>query len=375
MRIAVNARFLLKGRLEGIGWYTHEVVRRLVQAHPEHEFIFFFDRPFDSDFLFGPNVKGVVLYPPARHYVLWWWWYEIAIPMALNRHQADVFFSPDGYCSLRTKTPTLMVTHDIAHVHYPDQIPAWASAYYNRYVPQYLKRANKIITVSDFVKQDIIQQYQIGEQKITIAGNACKEAFVPVQEEKQRAIKAKYSKGESYFFYLGALHPRKNIERLIKAFDDFKVQNKSTIQLLLGGRLAWQSNAIKQAWEHSPFQQDIHWLGYIPDDILPEIMGSALALTYVSLFEGFGVPLLEAMETEVPIITSKVSSLPEVAGSAALLVDPLSEKEIANAMGRMFNEADLRTQLIEAGKKQRQIYSWDKTAEIIWMELGELLII
>lgn len=375
MRIAVNARFLLKGRLEGIGWYTHEVVRRLVQAHPEHEFIFFFDRPFDSDFLFGPNVTGVVLYPPARHYVLWWWWYEIAIPMALRRHKADAFFSPDGYCSLRAKTPTLMVTHDIAHVHYPDQIPAWARVYYHRYVPQYLKRANKIITVSDFVKRDIIQQYGIKAQKITIAGNACKAGFVPVSEERQQVIRAKYTKGNPFFFYLGALHPRKNIERLIRAFGYFKTQNDSTIQLLLGGRLAWQSDTIKQAWKNSPFQSAIHWLGYIPDAILPEIMGSALALTYVSLFEGFGVPLLEAMEAEIPIITSNVSSLPEVAGSAALLVDPQSEEEIANAMERILNETDLRTQLIEAGKKQKQMYSWDKTAEVIWTELGELLII
>lgn len=369
MRIAVNTRFLLKDRLEGIGWYTHEVLRRIVEQHPEEEFIFFFDRPFEPAFVFGPNVEAVVLYPPARHYILWWWWFEVAVPRALRKYQADVFLSFDGYCSLRANVPTLMVTHDIAHVHYPQQIPNWARHYYNRYVPKYLDRADKVITVSEFVKQDIIRHYQLPEDKISIAGNGCKSIFGPISESKKSEVRAKYTDGKPYFFYLGALHPRKNIERLIRAFGQFKKQYPSEIQLLLGGRLAWQSTSIKKEWESSEVRSTIQWMGYIPDSELPEILGSALALTYVSLFEGFGVPLLEAMEAEVPIITSNVSSLPEVAGNAALLVDPTSEEAIANALLKIATDGKLRQDLIEAGRLQKLKYSWDKTAEVIWQEL------
>ncbi|PHN03690.1 glycosyltransferase [Flavilitoribacter nigricans DSM 23189 = NBRC 102662] len=372
MRIAVNTRFLLKDRLEGIGWYTHEVLRRLVEQHPEHDFIFFFDRPFAPEFIFGPNVEAVVLYPPARHYVLWWWWFEIAVPRALRRHRADVFLSFDGYCSLQTEVPTLMVTHDIAHVHYPDQIPGWARHYYHRFVPRYLQRADRIVTVSEFVRQDILRHYSPTAEKIIIAGNGCKSVFHPVPAERQTIVREKYSNGKPYFFYLGALHPRKNIERLIRAFGRFKQEQGGDIQLLIGGRLAWQSAAIKQTWERSEVRDDIHWLGYVPDSELPDLLGSALALTYVSLFEGFGVPLLEAMHAEVPVITSNVSSMPEVAGDAALLVDPESETAIAEAMRQIATDAKLRRRLIEAGKKQRAQYSWDKTADIIWRTLKDL---
>ncbi len=371
MRIAVNTRFLLKDRLEGIGWYTHEVIRRLVEQHPEDEFIFFFDRPFATEFIFGPNVEAVVLHPPARHYLLWWWWFEVAVPRALRKYQADVFLSFDGYCSLRSRVPTLMVTHDIAHVHYPRQIPNWARHYYNRYVPKYLARADKVITVSDFVKRDIIMHYQLPDDKIVIAGNGCKSIFSPVAEERKKEVRRQYAEGNPYFFYLGALHPRKNIERLIRAFGQFKKQHRSDIQLLLGGRLAWQSATIKEEWERSEARAAIHWLGYIPNSELPEILGSALGLTYVSLFEGFGVPLLEAMEAEVPIITSNVSSLPEVAGKAALLVDPDSEKAIADAMVQMATDGKLRKELIAAGRQQKLKYNWNKTAEVIWKELGK----
>ncbi|MCB0633569.1 MAG: glycosyltransferase family 4 protein [Lewinella sp.] len=372
MRIAVNVRFLLKDRLEGIGWYTHEVVRRLVERHPEHEFIFFFDRPYDPAFVFGSNVTPVVAYPPARHYLLWWWWYEMMLPYLLKKYGADVFFSPDGYCSLRSKVPTVMVTHDIAHVHYPCQIPAWARHYYHRYVPLYLQRAEQVITVSEFVKQDITQHYHIPVEKITVAGNGVKTIFQPITEVQQTTIRAKYSNGKPYFFYIGAIHPRKNVERLIRAFDLFRSQYPSDMQLLIGGRLAWQSDSMKQVWQEAIYKNDIHGLGYIPEERLPGVLGSALALTYISLFEGFGVPLLEAMQAEVPVITSNVSSLPEVAGDAALLVDPTSEAEIARAMQEIATKPRLREELVEKGSIQRSKYSWERTADIIWDILSKV---
>ena len=183
MRIAVNTRFLLKDKLEGIGWVTYELLKRMVEQHPEDDFIFFFDRKYDESFVFGKNVKPVILYPSARHPFLWLSWFETAIPLALKKYKADVFFSPDGYCSLLTKTKTVMITHDIAHVHFPEHIPFLVKKYYNTFVPKFLKRADRIISVSHFTKKDIIKQYGIAANKISVIENGCRIGFHPLSKD------------------------------------------------------------------------------------------------------------------------------------------------------------------------------------------------
>ena len=364
MRIAINTRFLLKGKLEGIGWCTYEVVKSLVANHPEHEFIFFFDRPYDETYIFGENVEAVVLNPPARHAILWYAWFEWAIPKALKKYKADVFYSPDGYCSLRTEVPTVMVMHDLAYLHYPEQV-AWAARkYYQQYIPKFLQRAEKTITVSAFTKSDILKHFDIRESQIEVVHNACREGFAPLNDAGKQLMRNEYSNGVPYFFYVGAVHPRKNVERLIRAFDLFKQKSKAPEKLLITGRLAWQTEAVKQAWQQSPYQQDIIFPGYVDD--LGKLMAGAKALVYVSLFEGFGLPILEAMHCDVPVITANLSSMPEVAGEAALLVDPLSETEIASAMQLLYEDEEKCRVLVNKGQKQRQKFSWDKAAEQIW---------
>ncbi len=369
MRIAINTRFLFKNKLEGIGWFTYEIAKRLVEQHPEHEFIFFFDRTYDPSFIFGSNVTPVVLFPPARHPILWWWWFEIAIPKALKKQGAEVFLSFDGYCSLRAKTPTVLVLHDLAYLHMPVHIPKNTLRYYTRYIPRFLQRAERVITVSNFSKKDIIQQFQLPAEKIAVAYNGCKTEFLPLPEEEKKAVQMQYAQGKTYFLYVGAIHPRKNVHRLIQAFDQFKIQKNSSVKLLIGGRFAWQTGEVKNAYDQAVFKKDIHFLGYVPDEELPQLMGAALALVYVSLFEGFGVPLLEAMHCEVPILTSNISSLPEVAGKAGLLVNPYDVNAIAEGLQTLYENPVLRQQLIEKGKHQREPFNWQQSTEVIWQNI------
>ena len=197
MRIAVNTRLLLSGRLEGIGRFTHEVARRLVERHPQHEFLFLFDRPYDDEFIYADHVRPLALPPPARRGWLWHLWFEWSIPIVLKWHKADVFLSMDGYCSLRSKVPTVMVSHDIAHIHYPEQIPAWALRYYRKYVPLYLRRAEKVVTVSEFCRQDIHQHYQIPLEKISVACNAPSPSFQPLPVLEKEKIKSYYQQNNS----------------------------------------------------------------------------------------------------------------------------------------------------------------------------------
>lgn len=369
MKIAINTRFLLKDRLEGVGWYTYEVVKRMVEDHPEHEFIFLFDRPYDEDFIFGKNVKPIVVFPPARHPLLWYLWFEWALPRALRKHQADVFLSPDNYLSLSSKVPTVMVTHDIAHLHFPDEIPPLVKRFYDYFVPRYLQHAKQIITVSEYTKQDILKQYPVDERKIEVAYNGCREYFRPLNEREKTAVRAQFSDGKAYFFYIGAIHPRKNVPRLIEAFDQFKKERSSDLKLLLGGRFRWQTGAVKSAWEAAEHQEDIVFLGYLSEENLAQLMGAALALTYVSLFEGFGVPLLEAMHCEIPVITSKRTSMPEVIGKAGLLVDPNATSEMTQAMHNIVENKGLRASLIQAAKQQKLRFRWDNTAKQIYERL------
>ena len=179
MKIAVNTRFLLKDKLEGIGRVSYEVIKRIVEAHPDDEFIFFFDRPYHQDFIFGKNVTPVVLFPPARHPFLWYWWFEYSVASTLRKYQPDVFLSPDNYLSLRSNTKTVMISHDMAHLHYPNEIPFLVRQYYNYFVPKFLQRADHLISVSEFTKQDIIRSYKLSESKVTVAHNACSKIFRP----------------------------------------------------------------------------------------------------------------------------------------------------------------------------------------------------
>ncbi len=362
MRIAVNTRFLLKDKLEGIGWVSYELLRRMVAAHPEDKFLFFFDRAYAPEFIFGDNVEAIVLAPPARHPILWFLWFEVALVRALKKYRADVFLSPDGYCSLRTATKTVMITHDLAHLHFPDHIPFLVKKYYNYFVPRYLQRAEQIVSVSEFTKQDIIRQYDIAPEKIQVIANACRADFVPLAFSEQEKVRTQYTAGQSYFFYLGAVHPRKNVPNLIKAFDQFKKQNPSSTQLLIGGRFAWQTGLVKTAYETATHQKDIQFLGYLKDEEAARLMASARCFIYISAFEGFGLPVLEAINCEVPVICSQVSSLPEVAGEAAILVDPYDLASIAQAMQRVSLDTALRKALINQAKQQKLQFSWERSA-------------
>jgi len=370
MKIAINTRFLLPGRLEGLGRYTYEVAKRLVEGHPEHEFFFFFDRPFDKRFLFGKNVQAVVLPPPARHPLLWHIWFEYSVSRALEKYRPDVFFSPDGFLSLRSKRPAVMAVHDLAHEHFPDSVPWLVRRFYQRYVPRYCRRAEHLLAVSSFTKEDIQQQYGVASSKITVCGNGCREGFRPLPEAEQQAARLQYADGQPYFLYVGAVHPRKNIHRLIEAYSRFRQKAGAAVKLLIAGRFAWQAGAVRNAYEASAFKDGIRFPGFVPDENLPQLMGGACCFVYPSLFEGFGLPLLEAMHCDVPIISSINSSLPEVAGDAALLVDPLSTEQLAAALQRVFEDQALRRKLVEAGREQRLKYSWDKTADIVYGSLA-----
>lgn len=356
----------MKDRLEGIGWYTYEIANHLVRQHPEHEFIFIFDRPFSQEYIFGDNVTGVHAGPPARHPLLFRWWYDYSVPKVLHKYKADIFLSMDNFCSLRYSGKTVLVVHDLAYLHFPEQIPKRHLRYYHKYMPLFLQKADQIIAISSATYQDIIRVRPDVRHKVTVIPNGVRDVFTPLSENQKVAVKSIRTGGKDYFLYVGALHPRKNIERLIKAFDIFKQEDESGIQLILCGRFAWHCEGIRQALEKSPYRSEILQLGHVSSEELVNLMGAAKALVYPSLFEGFGLPIVEAFKSGTPVITSNISSMPEVAGSAAITVDPYNTNELAIAMKTITKNVSLATDLINKGIEKAKQYNWAKSAQEIY---------
>lgn len=372
MKIGINARFLLPTKMEGFGWYTLEIVKRLVDQHPEHEFVFFFDRPFDKKFLFGSNVTPVVISPPARHPILFIYWFEFALKKALQKHEIDVFFSPDGFLSLGSKVPQVAVIHDINFEHYPEDLPLNARLYLQYYFPKFARKAAKIITVSNYSKNDIAETYGIDPEKIVVAWNGVSEVFKPVSKDAQQSIRDKYTSGQDFFLFVGAIHPRKNVKRLIEAFLLFKSETKSPLKLLIVGESLWKNKGI-QLDITDEMRKEIAFTGHLPIEELALITGSALALTYVPYFEGFGIPLVESMKCGTPILSGDKTSLPEVAADAALYCDPFDVKDIASKMIEIASSDALRKTLSNKGLKRSKLFDWDISAEIVWKEIVQFL--
>ncbi len=366
MKIAVNTRFLLHDYLEGYGYFIYETFKRITANHPEHEFIFIFDRPFDERFVFGKNVKAVVTGPPARHPLLWKLWYDFRIPSLLRKHKADVFVSCDGFCSLTTKVPQCLVVHDLAFLHHPSFIKRSQLLFYKKFTPKFLQKAKTVATVSEFSKKDILTHYKIGADKIDVVFSAAKDIFHPAGEEVKAATKNKYTEGKEYFVYAGAIHPRKNLMNLLKAFSVFKKRQQTNMKLILTGRLAWKYDSFIESLKSYKYRNDVLMTGYVSEDELVKIIGAAHGLIYPSLLEGFGVPVLEAMLCDVPVITSAHSSMQEIAKDAALYADANSHADIADKMMMLYKDETQRKQLIEKGRQVATQYNWDKTADLLW---------
>ena len=373
MIIAVNTRLLLKGKLEGIGWFTKETLSRITRNHPEHQFIFIFDRPYADDFIFSDNIIPLVLAPPTRHPVLWLIWFELQIPRILKKYKADLFFSPDGYLSLSTQVKQVAAIHDINFVHRPQDLPWLKAKYYNYFFPRFARKAIRVVTVSAFSKEDIHRTYQIENDKIDVVYNGVNTLYRPTSGQERKVAKAKYSGGKDYFLFIGSLHPRKNIVGLLRAFDGFKTAVKSDVRLLIVGGSMFKTGEIKQAYEGMRYKEEVIFTGRLGNEELHQVLGASLALTFVPFFEGFGIPVIEAMSAGIPIICSNTTSLPEVGGDAVLYVDPFEIPQIEGAMIKLYQDKDLRDSLIELGFRQKEKFSWDKTAELLWKSLNSVI--
>lgn len=366
MKIAVNTRLLLANRLEGIGWFTYETLKRIVVNNPEHQFFFLFDRPYSKEYVFSENVTPVVLPPQSRHPILWYIWFELSVTRFLKRNKIDLFISPDGYLSTKTAVPSIAVIHDINFAHHPEGMPRLAGWYFNHYFPKFAQKAARIVTVSEYSKLDIATTYSLSPDKISVAYNGVNSAYRILSQQEINEEREALTKGKPYFLFVGAFNPRKNVARLLKAFDLFRQKHDEDYKLVLVGEKMFKTSDIDLAYAEMKFKDDVIFAGRLNINRLQRVMGAAFSLVFVPYFEGFGIPLVEAMRCGIPIIASNKTSIPEVTQHAAILVDPFSVEDIANSMIQLASNPLLASELRNRGLERVMMFSWENTADKLW---------
>ena len=363
-RIALNARLLIPGRLEGIGWFTDACYRRIMADHPKHEFLLLFDRTPDAAFEYGPNATSMRLLPPARRPFLYDAWFDYSVTRALRRWKADVFVSTDGMLSRRTAVPQLAVFHDLNFMHHPEWMPARETRYYRTRFPEFARIAKRLVTVSEFSKNDIVAQFGVPSDSIDVVYNA-PDSIYAQGTAKRGGFGTHFTDGRPYFLFVGSLHPRKNLNGLLEAFGMYRA-DRGTRELLIVGTGMWSASETPQ--------DGVHYAGRLGRDELAQVMRGAEGLVFVPWFEGFGVPIVEAFASGVPVIVSNTTAMPEVCGgAAAALVDPANSAEIAEAMQRLEADEVLRNRAVEAGLARASDFSWDTSANQLMASIQTVL--
>jgi len=369
MTIAVNAIFFNSANLEGYGHYTVSIFKLLVNQYPEHQFVFVYDRPHEADLIIGANVQSITVAPAARHIPAFFYWYNISAALAVRKLKADVWVQPYGFCSLSTAIPQLLVVHDLAFKHFPKHISWTQRWHYAVMTPRFLKKAKRVVTVSEFSKKDIIQYYpQLQLDPMVISG-AARNGFKPLTWEEKEQVKEAYTEGYEYFLCVGGINPRKNMMHILKAFSLFKKWHKSNMKLVFAGRLAWQYQDFLEKLKFFKYRNDVVLTGYVEETILQKLTGSAYAALYVSDFEGFGLPIVEAMQSGVPVVVGNNSSMPEVGGDAVLYADAAEPEAIAAQMQLLYRNEQMRENLIQKGIERAAHFSWEKAAQLFWEEI------
>ncbi|HVN59083.1 MAG TPA: glycosyltransferase family 1 protein [Bacteroidales bacterium] len=369
MKVAISARLLKAVPDDGISRFTYEVVKRLLANHKQHSYVLVFDSAPDNRLDFGPDHSVEVIKPASRHPFLWYTWHEWQLPAVLARTGADVFFSPDGIISIRSQVPAVPVIHDINFLHRPDDIPFLTRSYYRTFFSIFAHKAARILTVSNFCRNDIAGNLKIDPVKIDVAYNGVSEYFSPVPSGLTSEYRNKLTGGIPYFLFVGNFSPRKNIPSLIKAYNDFRLKSISKHKLVLAGGRLYLNSETDRLLKLSPFREDIIVTGSMDHKDLHMLYASALSLVFVPWFEGFGIPAAEAMRCGTPVILSDTTSLPEVGGNAAVYTSPGDIEGIADAMLKIAADNALREELSGKGILKSSEYSWDKTAADVALSL------
>lgn len=361
MKIGWNVT-LLKNNLSGVGNYIEKVIKKINCMNTRNNLVLF---GTDNNYNYKKlNFKDEIILSNkiiSDSKILRIIWEQIILPLKSKKQQIDILHCPAHVIPLFSSQITVVTVHDLAFKLFPKTFRWQNRIYLNLIVPLSIKRADMIIAVSKNTKEDIVKEYGINPDKIKVIYNGVNDKYKPIKNKKTtNKLKEKYKLPKNYILYLGTLEPRKNIKRLIKAFDKL---NHNDLKLVIAGGKGWLYDDIFKLVKTLNLENKIIFTGYIDEEDIVPLYSSATIFIYPSLYEGFGLPPLEAMACGTPVITSNISSLPEVVGDAAITVDPYDINDIASSIRQILNNKILQEDLRKKGLQQAQKFSWEKTAE------------
>lgn len=368
MRVGFNASLLSAGadfRRTGVSRYIAELLEALPAALDPDDEMVLFGAPHASEQLrFSPGArvtnasgKRSFAHPAARPF-----WEQLALPVLVARERCDLVHGPVNVVPLAVRCPTVVTIHDLAFLRVPGHVPAGRRRYLTAMVRLSVRRARRVLTISESTKRDLMDLFGVPDEKITVTPLAADARFTPPGSEALARFRERYGLARPYIVAVGTLEPRKNLPLLLRAFG--RIASDIPHDLVLVGPLGWMIEGMDEAVQGLPkaVRQRIRFTGFVPDDDLPLWYAGASVMVYPSRYEGFGLPVLEAMASGVPVITSNVSALPEVAGDAALLIDPRDKAALAGTIRHVLGDDRLATEMRARGLRRAAEFSWERTA-------------
>ncbi|HLC99714.1 MAG TPA: glycosyltransferase family 1 protein [Patescibacteria group bacterium] len=362
MRIGIDCRVLEEKEPAGTSLYTLELVRSLLFIDQKNQYVLFFQKPPYYAVSFNQPNAAIVTVGKLTGARIPFVSSHIAFSFSLAKHGLDVFHAPANTLPIGFGGKTVLTIHDLAIYRNPEWFPRQSFAT-RVLVPRSLAKATHIIAVSESTKNDLQQIFRVPQERVSVIYEGVREE--PVNDAAKQSIFQKFriDSERGFFLFLGTIEPRKNLVTLLSAYRALVKKFPDAPRMIFAGGRGWNNEDVFSAIQKWGLNDAVRYVGYVSHEEKLVLMKNAQCLVYPSLYEGFGLPILESMSLGVPVLTSRTSSIPEVAGDAALLVDPNDDEEIAKGLEKFWKDESLRADIISKGKSRVKLFDWKKTAE------------
>lgn len=365
MHVAINAHLLAHTdsfRRAGISHYVEQTLLQLGAIDRQNRYDVYTTRGLSADALaLPPNFRVIPSRLPTINPRVRIPWEQLLAPLLLRHSRADLFHGVHSVVPLLSPAPTVVTVHDLAFIRFTQTFRAYNRAYLDFATRLSVRRARRVLVVSEHTRREVIGLLGVPPERIVVTPNAVREHFRPPDPAALAAFRAQKGLPEQFLLYVGTLEPRKNLTTLLEAYA--QLARRHNVPLVVGGGKGWLYDAVFQRLDQLGLRERVQFVGYVDEEELPLWYAAATVFVFPSLYEGFGMPPLEAMACGTPVLTSNSSSLPEVVGDAGLLAPPHDPAGFAEALDRLLSDAALREELRERGLVQATRFSWRTTAE------------
>ena len=363
MHVTIDARYVATTQ-SGVGMYTANLLQALAALDTENQYTYII-REGQPVLQVGGNFQP---WPTRISFENHWigdLWQNLYLPFRLRARQVDLFHGPAVFLPLtKLGFRTVVTIHDLVAFRFPATIPMKYGLYMRLMIRLAVRSADQVIAASQQTRDDLVNRLGVPAEKITVIYGGLASRFEPMRDALRLAeVRCRYGLREPYILFVGNLEPRKNLVRLIEAFGRLKARESIPHQLVLAGKRGWLFRPIFETVEQLGLNREVIFTGYVPPEDLPALYGMADLFTFPSLYEGFGLPVLEAMACGTPVVTAPTGSIPEVAGDAAWYVDPWDVEALTEGLARVLKDFETRSKLVARGVLQAKRFSWTKTAE------------